>query len=52
LGGKTPRQACRTQAGRDQVTMLIRTIPDPMGQMPVSVPRREMLRELGLDAGG
>ena len=52
LGGKTPRQACRTPAGREQVKMLIRTIPDPMGRAPVSVPRRDMLRELGLDAGG
>ena len=31
LGGKTPRQACRTEAGRQQVTMLIRTMPDPDG---------------------
>jgi len=28
LGGKTPRQACQTEAGRQQVTMLIRTMPD------------------------
>ena len=48
LGGKTPRQACRTSAGRQQVTMLIRTMPDPMGQAPVRVPRETMLRELGL----
>jgi len=48
LGGKTPRQACRTINGRQQVTMLIRTMPDPMGQAPVRVPRQAMLRELGL----
>jgi hypothetical protein len=48
LGGKTPRQACRTQAGRQQVTMLIRTMPDPMGQAPVRIPREAMMRELGL----
>ena len=48
LDGKTPRQACRTPAQREQVTMLIRTMPDPMGQAPVHVPRRAMLRELGL----
>jgi hypothetical protein len=52
LGGKTPRQACRTPEGRERVTTLIRTMPDPMGPAPVTVPRREMLRELGLDAGG
>jgi len=49
LGGKTPRQACRTEAGRRQVTMLIRTMPDPMGQIPVQVPREAMLSELGLE---
>jgi len=48
LGGKTPRQACRTDAGRQQVTMLIRTMPDPMGHASVRVPRQAMLRELGL----
>jgi len=48
LGDKTPRQACRTPDGRQQVTMLIRTMPDPMGQTPVQIPRQAMLRELGL----
>ena len=48
LGGKTPRQACRTDAGRQQVTMLIRTMPDPIGQASVQVPRQAILRELGL----
>jgi hypothetical protein len=50
LGGKTPRQACRTEAGRQQVLMLIRTMPDPMGRGTVRVPREAMLRELGLAA--
>ena len=48
LGGKTPRQACRTEAGRQQVMMLIRTMPDPMGPGSVRVPREAMLRELGM----
>ena len=48
LGGKTPRQACATPAGRQQVAILIRTTPDPMGPSPVHVPRQAMLRELGL----
>jgi len=48
LRNKTPREACRTDAGRQQVTMLIRTIPDPMGPAPIGVPREAMLRELGL----
>jgi hypothetical protein len=50
LGGKTPRQACKTEAGRRQVTMLIRTTPDPMDDASVRVPRETMLRELGLAA--
>ncbi|HSW02553.1 MAG TPA: SEC-C domain-containing protein [Sedimentisphaerales bacterium] len=48
LGGKTPRQACQTEAGRGQVLMLIRTMPDPMGPGSVRVPREAMMRELGL----
>jgi hypothetical protein len=50
LGGKTPRQACRTEVGRQQVTMLIRTMPDPMGSASIGAPREAMLRELGLTA--
>ncbi|MBM4092958.1 MAG: DUF2384 domain-containing protein [Planctomycetes bacterium] len=49
LGGQTPREACRTRAGRDQVTILIRTMPDPMRPASVRVPRKAMLRELGLE---
>ncbi len=48
LGGKTPRQTCETPAGRQQVTMLIRTMSDPMGPEAVYVPRQAMLRALGL----
>jgi hypothetical protein len=48
LGRKTPREACRTEAGRQQVAMLIRTMPDPSGPAPIRVPRDAMLRELGL----
>ena len=48
LSGKTPRQACGTSAGREQVAMLIRTTPDPMGEAPIRVPRDRMLRELDL----
>jgi hypothetical protein len=50
LGGQTPRAACRTRDGREHVTMLIRTIPDPMGPGPVRVPRQAMLQELGLES--
>lgn len=48
LKGKTPRQASRTEAGRQQVLTLIRTMPDPMGSSPIRAPREAMLRELGL----
>jgi hypothetical protein len=50
LDGKTPRETCRTPDGRQQVAMMIRTIPVPMGPGQVRVPRQEMLRSLGLDA--
>ena len=48
LNGQTPRHACRSEAGRQQVMMLIRTMPDPGGPGSVRVPREAMLRELGL----
>lgn len=50
LHGKTPREACRTDAGKEEVAILIRTIPDPTGNagVDVAVPRQAMLRELGL----
>ncbi len=50
LKGKTPRQVCRTPEGKEHIAMMIRTIPDPMGDVPIRVPRQEMLRELGLPA--
>ena len=51
LEGQTPREACRSSAGREKVVTLIRTMPDPVGKAPVTVPRDRMLRELGLAAG-
>ena len=48
LGGRTPRQVCRTEAGRQQVSILIRTMPDPRGPASARIPRQAMLRELGL----
>jgi hypothetical protein len=50
LDGKSPRQACRTEAGRQQVITLIRTMPAPTGNAPLVVPREAMLRELGLES--
>ena len=48
LKGRTPREACRDEQGRAEVTTLIRNMPDPAGNVPVAVPREAMLRELGL----
>lgn len=48
FNGKSPRQMCQTEAGREQVRMLIRTIPEPAGNVPIKVPRQAMLKELGL----
>jgi hypothetical protein len=52
LEGKTPRQACKTKAGKQKVAMLIRTIPQPVGNegVDIDVPRQEMLRSLGLES--
>ena len=49
LGGRSPRQACRSGAGRRKVAQLVRTMPPlstPAG--PIHAPREELLRELGL----
>jgi hypothetical protein len=48
LSGKTPRQACQTDAGRQQIAIMIRAIPEPSGPGSARVPRQAMLRELGL----
>jgi hypothetical protein len=48
LGGMTPRQRCNTEQGRQEVARQIRSMPEPMGTEDVSVPRKAMLRELGM----
>lgn len=52
LEGKTPRQTCKTKAGRRKVAMMIRTIPQPVGNagVEIDIPRQEMLRSLGLES--
>jgi len=52
LEGKTPRQACKTKAGRQKVAILIRTIPRPVGNagVEIDIPRQEMFRSLGLES--
>jgi len=51
LGGKTPRETCKTAKGRQKVALMIRTMPKPGGPagVDIEVPREEMLRELGLE---
>ena len=48
LQGKSPRQVCKTEEGRKKIAMLIRSIPMPVGNIQIEVPRDEMLREIGL----
>jgi hypothetical protein len=49
LGGQTPREACRTKAGRRRVAAMVRSMPPvlfPGGS--IEPPRERILRELGL----
>jgi hypothetical protein len=50
LGGKTPRQACQTEPGQTKVAQLIRAIPTPGGNHPITIEalRKDLLKELGL----
>ncbi len=51
LGGRSPRMACRTEAGRRQVAVIVRTMPPatiPGGSIPA--PRDWLLRELGIES--
>jgi len=52
LDGKTPRQTCKTEAGRQKVAMLIRTTSPPAGNASaqIDIPRQEMFRSLGLES--
>ena len=48
LGGKTPREAVATAAGRAKVLRLIRSWTDSPGPPRLVVPRDRLRRELGL----
>ncbi|MFO1078041.1 MAG: hypothetical protein U1E73_10015 [Planctomycetota bacterium] len=52
LDDKTPRETCRTAAGRCRVARLIRSYPDPADATGARVPRAKMLAELGLETVG
>ncbi len=47
LNDQTPREACRSKAGKAKVAALIRGMGSPT-TYGVEVPREAMLRELGL----
>ena len=51
LGGKTPRRTCSTEAGKRRVAAMIRSIPSIPGPggLKIQPPRKEMLKELGLE---
>jgi len=53
LGGKTPRETCRTAEGKRRIARLIRTIPKPTGPggADVDIPRKQMFDALGLTEG-
>lgn len=53
LGGKTPRETCRTAEGKGRIARLIRTIPKPTGPggADVDIPRKQMFDALGLTEG-
>lgn len=48
LGGRTPREHCRTEKGRREVATMIRTMSDPGGVPGLRVPRARMFEALGL----
>jgi hypothetical protein len=49
LEGKTPRRLCRTPDGKRTVAQLIRSIPNPGGPVPVTVPRQALFDALGIE---
>ncbi len=49
LGGQTPRDAVKTEAGRRAVRRMILMMSDPSGVPGVSAPRDMLFRQLGLD---
>ncbi|MBI5432002.1 MAG: DUF2384 domain-containing protein [Planctomycetes bacterium] len=49
LGNRTPRQVATTEAGRQRVAVMIRTMPAISSQTgPIEPPREEMLRAIGV----
>jgi len=50
LGDRTPREHCRTEQGRREVAVMVRTMSDPGGMPGLRMPRARLLKELGLES--
>jgi len=48
LGDRTPRELCRTEKGRREVAVMIRTMSEPGGMPGLRVPRGKLFAALGL----
>ncbi len=48
LGNKTPRQTVKNKEGAQKIKILIETIPPPISSKEIKIPKKEMLKELGL----
>lgn len=49
LDYKTPRQAAKNAKGAQKVRIMIEAWPEPIGNCQAGLPKKEMLRELGLE---
>jgi hypothetical protein len=49
LGNKTPRQAAKNKKTAQKTRVLIETIPAPASSNEIKVPKKEMLKSIGLD---
>jgi hypothetical protein len=47
LGNKTPRQAAKDKRTSQKTRILIETIPAPMANNGINIPKKEMLKSLG-----
>ena len=47
--GKTLRQLCRTPDGKRKAARLIRSMPNPGGSMPITIPRQALFDALGIE---
>jgi hypothetical protein len=48
FNNKTPRQLAKSKEDAQKVRIMIETIPVPMGNQNIKIPKKEMLEEIGL----